>query len=193
MKRNRIIVLTGGIGSGKSLAARILSERFRVLSADEVSREIIERPEIRAEIKARLTDRFFGETGLDRKAFGRWVFSSEARTATLNEIMHPAVCEELLSRARATEGTVFVEIPLFFEAGGRFPCEEVWVISADRETRIARTMARDGLSREEIEARMNRQIAIENLSSAYTVIENNGSAEDLRRRLSAELARIGEQ
>lgn len=193
MKRNRVVVLTGGIGSGKSAAAKILAERYPVYSSDEISREVIARPEVREEISRRLTDRFFGPSGLDRRGFGHWVFADAERTAVLNEIMHRAIYDELLRRTRGAEGLVFAEIPLYFETGAAFPCDDVWVITADRETRIVRTMARDGLTREEVEDRMKRQTAIESVKTAYTEIRNNGTEQDLRRAIDRALERIEEK
>ncbi len=191
MKRNKVIVLTGGIGSGKSEAAKILSERYPVFSSDEISREVISRPEVQAEIASRLTDRFFGPDGLDRKGFGSWVFANPDRTRILNEIMHRAIYDELLRLTREREGLVFAEIPLYFETGANFPCDGVWVVTADRETRIRRTMVRDGLTRGEVEDRMKRQIQIEKVKTAYTEIENNGTSQDLRREIARALERTG--
>lgn len=191
MKQSKVIVLTGGIGSGKSAAAKILSERYPVYSSDEISREVISRPEVQKQIASRLTARYFGPDGLDRKGFGRWVFADSERTRILNEIMHRAIYDELLRLTKGEKGLVFAEIPLYFETGANFPCDEVWVVTADRERRIRRTMERDGLTRGEVEDRMKRQIQIENVKTAYTEIENNGTTQDLRRALARALENAG--
>ena len=179
-KESRIFVVTGGIGSGKSAVCRILAERFPGRSADEAARRVLESPAVEAQIRARLTDQFYRGKVLDRRAFGRWVFASEERTRVLDEIVHPAVYDELLDKARALGGIVFCEIPLYFETGATFPCAGVWVVAADPETRIRRVMARDGLTRREVEDRMSRQTSLKSAGTAYTVIENNGNERQLR-------------
>ena len=190
MKQSKRYVVTGGIGSGKSEVCAILAERFPVLSADEISREVIAAEPVRREICRRLTDLFYKDGRLDRRGFANWVFADPERTKTLDEIMHPAIYRALKERSEELGGIVFCEIPLYFETGADFPCDGVLVVTADRETRIRRVMERDGLTREEVEGRISRQTALKPDRIAYTVVENNGDREALGREIDRALHRL---
>ena len=199
----KVVGLTGGIASGKSFVAEILaSSGAVVIDADILARQVVEpgEPSYHAVVRR------FGEGilrpdgSLDRKALGRIVFSDGAARRELEEIIHPAV-EELAGRILVEErrrGTrvVFYVVPLLFEAGLESMMDEIWVVSVDEETEIARLMKRDGIDREESLRKIAAQMRMEEkVGRADVVIDNSGVPEETERAVGDEwkklLARLG--
>ena len=188
----RIIGLTGGIASGKSSVAALL-ERLGadVIDADQLAREVV-RPgeEALAQIAAAFgTGVLNGDGTLNRAALGEGVFAGPEARRTLERITHPAIrrrAEERLARLR--EGgrrTAFYVAPLLFEAGIVSRVHEVWVVYLDRETQLARLMARDGLSREAALARIESQMPMEEKRRlGRIVIDNSGSRDELEAQVT---------
>ncbi len=184
----RSIGVTGGIGSGKSAFVRRLGEHpgVRVVLADDVAKRIMAE---HAGVRRQLVERFGPETyddqgDLDRAHLAGRVFGDTEALAALNAIVHPAVREALLeemARARAEGVRVFVyEAALIFETGGDALLDRVVVVDAPVETRVARVMARDGVDREAVLARMRHQIAPDEARRrADLVVENDGSLDAL--------------
>ena len=195
--------VTGGIGSGKSALVRRLGEHagVRVVLADDVAKRLMaEHPGVRR----RLVETFGPETydaagALDRAHLAGRVFGDTEALAALNAIVHPAVREALLeeiARARADGARLFVyEAALIFETDGDAVLDRVAVVDAPVETRVARVMARDGVGREAVLARMRHQIdPAEARRRADLVVENDGDLDALHAaadRLAASLLAPG--
>ncbi len=186
--------LTGGIGSGKSAAAEILrSFGAQIIDADEIARDAV-RPGTfgsRA-LREEFGDAFFVGEELDRKALRAYAFSSRENTEKLDAIMRDLIRERMCERmAEATAGVTVCVVPLLFEAGWQTLFDEVWLICAFAETRIARVTERDGMTRENTLQIMNAQ-----MSDAYkkraadVVVNNNGTFAALNKALEAEYKRI---
>jgi dephospho-CoA kinase len=181
--------LTGGIGSGKSEVAQMLRGLGAlVIDADELAREAVApgTPGL-AQIAARWPS-VVHAGGLDRPALAGIVFDDPHERAALNAIVHPIV-RRLGSECEAAAGAdqiVIHEIPLLFEAGFSAFCDENVVVIAPLEERLSRLLARGGLSREDIEARMAAQIDPELARErADYALLNDGSLDDLRLRTEA--------
>lgn len=192
-----IIGLTGGIGSGKTEAGRILAGLGAVhVDADALSRALTA-PEGEAlpEIREAFGDSVFNVDGtLDRRALAAAVFESPDRRRALEAILHPRVQRKALAmidRAREDGAAAAVlDVPLLFETGMDALCDVTWVIEADPQERIRRIMARDGLTEAEIEARVKNQMSDEDRAARATkVVKNDGSVE----RLAAELSNLYHQ
>ena len=170
-----VIGLTGGIGCGKSEAAKFLSTLGAAhLDADAISHELTEAggaalPEIR---------RVFGEAAfnadgsLDRASLGKLVFGSDPARRALEGIIHPLVQREMLTRmdaaAKAGASVVILDVPLLFETGMDALCDETWTLYLPREKQVARVVTRDGLTREAAEARVDSQMAAEKRNALAT-------------------------
>lgn len=187
-----IIGLTGGIGSGKSETARHLVSLGVVhVDADAISRSLTAPGgEALEPIREVFGDGVFMADGtLDRRALGELVFNDVAARHALEGIIHPRVQRatmEAVDRARE-EGAdaVLLDVPLLFETGMDALCDVNWLITADREKRIERVMARDGLTREAVEARINSQMSDEEKAARATkVINNDQSVEKLKNELT---------
>ena len=183
-----IVVVTGGIGSGKSTVSRMFeSLGARVISADELAHEVLEpgHPAYVEVLKIFGRDSLSADGTIDRRKLGAVIFADPGKRKTLEAITHPHIRE--LSRRRFNEalasGSAFIvyECPLFFEAGlDCLPFRAVITVLADDAIRIARASKRLGLSPEETANRMKQQMPLqEKARRSHFVLENNSSLADL--------------
>ena len=184
--------LTGGTGSGKTTVCNYLKEMgFTVIDADVVARSLTE-PGM--PLLKKLADTFgsdiIAEDGtLIRKKLGEKVFGDKEKLKQLDDLFGPAmdeIFEKTLADARIQNpySKVFFDAPTLFESNREHLVDKIWVVAADRETRIKRIMERDGLSREEVEKRMQSQLPEEDkIRRADVVIYNNGTLLDLRNKV----------
>jgi len=161
----KLIGITGGIGSGKSYYARKrAAEGFPVYDSDAEAKRIVENnPEVREAIIALLGEGAFRNGKYQPKYVIGKVFDEQSGAPLLqrlNAIIHPAVLADLQEwkTAHRDAETLFVESAILFESGLNELCDEVICITAPEEVRIARVMARDGVSEAEVCARMARQM-----------------------------------
>lgn len=181
--------LSGGIGSGKSTAARLLEERGAVvIDLDVVAREVIEpgRPGFDA-VVTRFGQEVLGPDGrLDRPALARVVFGEPTARADLDAIVHPLVAEETRRRIAEApaDAVVVVDVPLLVEAAAR-GYDVVVIVEAPEDTRLHR-LARRGLSAEDARRRMAAQASdAERRAVADVVLDNSGSRADLEAQVGA--------
>ena len=196
-----IIGLTGSIGSGKSTAsARLAALGARVLDADEISRALT-RPGGQAlpAIRAAFGSDVFDESGaLNRRALAALVFADADKRRALNAIIHPLALEQMRVGAADILETdpralIVWDVPLLIEAGWDVFCDEVWLVRAALETRVARVIARDGCTREDALARVGAQMDdVKKARRADEVIENDGDKATLFARIDALYARAAE-
>ena len=188
----RFIGLTGPSGAGKGEVAKILSGMGSYhIDCDKIYHELLIPPSpCLDELKLNFGDKIFFENGeLDRKALAAIVFSDEGRTSklpVLNAITHKYVLDEVQKRAeKLKEYSVFtVDAPTLFESGFDRQCYVVISVLADKEIRIKRIIAREGLSREAAEARINAQ-PDDNFYSERSdyVLYNNGDLLSLEKEI----------
>lgn len=193
MKQNKIYVaVTGGIGSGKSTVIGMIRKMgYPVFSADEISRTIYADPRIQEKIKRHFPE-CISEMGIDRAKLSGIVFSDKDRLEMLNSITHPAIMENLfLEMEKSTSVLVFAEVPLLFEEGYERRFDQVIVVLRDRESRIASVQVRDGLSKEEVVARIKNQFDYEkNKIIAHTLIYNDGDLNALYQKVERAINEI---
>jgi len=171
------IGLTGGIGSGKSTVARI----FEVLSipvyyADEAARRLMnEHQELKNQIRELFGEAAYIDGQLNRAYIGGTVFSDAGKLARLNAIVHPKTREDAAAWMRKQHASYAIkEAALIFEAGLETGLDQVIGVTAPVELRIARVMKRDGVSREKVLERMNRQMdEKEKMKRCDFIIEND--------------------
>lgn len=145
-----IIGITGGIGSGKSTIARALAARgYAVYDCDKEAKRIIaENHDVRQQIIALLGPEAFSINPSLSEAeqsviyntsyVAQRVFAEPELLERLNQIVHPAVKEDILEKQPD-----FVESAILYEAGLDAICDKIFVVDAPEEIRIARTIARD--------------------------------------------------
>ena len=135
-----IIGITGGIGSGKSTIARALAARgFAVYDCDRDAKRIIaENKDVQQQIIALLGPEAFVNGVYNTSYVAQRVFAEPELLERLNQIVHPAVKENILEKQPD-----FVESAILYEAGLDAICDKIFVIEAPEDIRIARTIARD--------------------------------------------------
>jgi len=193
----RVFGLTGNIGSGKSAVAAMLREAgIPVLDADRISREVTAPGGRAYDAVVRAFGRGIVQQDgtIDRKSLGEIVFADASHRARLEAITHPAILDairEALSKlAREGNRAAVVEATLIHESGRKGLFEAVISVTCDLETQISRLTARDGMSREQAEARLRAQMDAERKAGASDyVIDNSGSLDETRRQVER-LARI---
>jgi len=184
------VAITGGIGSGKTEAARIFgSLGVKVLYADQLAAHLVDsQPEIRSRIRREFGERVLLPEGtLNRKVMAQLVFKDSRLKEKLDAIVHPPVLEaikheiEKFKRSGA-EALLMVEAALIFEARAGDLFDYVIVVDAPEEERIARIMKRDSMSRAEAVYRIRSQIPAESkVAKADFVVRNVGDRKSLER------------
>ncbi|MFM1788785.1 MAG: hypothetical protein RLZZ12_134 [Actinomycetota bacterium] len=181
------IALTGGIGSGKSLAGEIFQELGAVvIDSDQLARDVIERgTDGFDEVVAQFGDEILTGGDIDRAKLAEIVFKDESARQKLEAIIHPKVRElatKIASRV-PNEGVVVNQIPLLFETKGAGRFDLVISISSSLEIRRGRLIER-GLKSYEIDHRIGAQATDEDRASiANFVIENDGTVEELEKAI----------
>ena len=154
-----VIGLLGGIGSGKSTAARLFAEHgAEVIDADAICRELDRTPEIRDAIRERWGDAAFGPDGEpDRARLADVVFGRPEELAALNRMLHPGVVERTKQRLAACRerGGPFcvIDAPLLLESGLVDLCDVTVFVECDATVRAARLAESRGWSADEMERR----------------------------------------
>ena len=190
-----VVALTGGIGSGKSAAAKIFAELgIPVTDVDVISHELTAANQTLVnDIKANFgSDYITPEGALDRAAMRKLVFTDEVARAKLNTLLHPAIYDEALLQLQANQDHLIksapyqiLVVPLLFDSPRYLPhINRILVIDCDESTQIERVKQRSNLPESEIiniiKAQTSRK---KQLSLANEVIENNGSIEKLREKI----------
>lgn len=187
----KIIGLTGQSGAGKgTLASLFVNAGIPVVDADAVYHELLVPPSpCLEELTAEFTNVILTSDGtLDRPALAALVFEAteegRRRLARLNEITHRYVTERTLALldnyAAHGHTAAVIDAPLLIEAGLHKQCNRIVAVLADREVRIERLIARDGLNRERIAARLDAQPDISfYIKHADILVYNNGAVEEM--------------
>jgi len=183
--------LTGGLASGKSFIGRAFEELgAKVIRADELGHRAIasDGPAYGAVLEEFGSDILRVDLAIDRKKLARLVFPFPDRLLKLNELIHPHVFrmqDELTARyvAEDPRAIIVVEAAIMVETGSHARYEKLIVAVCPYEMQIARAMSRDGISREEAEARLARQLPLEEkVRFADFVIDTAGSKEETWRQ-----------
>ena len=178
MKQPIIIGITGGIGGGKStLSDRLSGRGYKIYNSDLRARLLQnEDIELVDAIKKLLGDDVYKNGELDRPAVAAIVFQNKALLQQLNQLVHPAVRADFKrwKEANNTEKLLFVESAIMFESGLALLMDKVVLMTASEEVRIARVVKRDGISPEQVRARMMHQLPEdEKIKRAHYVIHSD--------------------
>lgn len=153
--------LTGGIGSGKSTVAKVFELlNVPVYYADAASKRLYQtNKDLIDDMKKHFGQEIYKGDLLDRARLASIVFNNPQKLELLNRLVHPPTikdAEDWMQQQRAPY--VIKEAALLFESGSVSGLDYVIGVAAPQHLRIKRTMDRDGVSREEVLARMDRQI-----------------------------------
>lgn len=173
------IGVTGGIGSGKSVVSEIFHlHGFPLYNADlEAKRLNDSSPIIREQLIQQFGEDLYCKDTLDRKKLASIIFHDPEKLAIANSIIHPQLAIHFAEwcRQQDQQPVVVMDAALLIEAGFQQVVDKVIVISAPKELRTERVMQRDGLSRYDVEARMESQLPEdEKMQYAdYVIINDN--------------------
>ncbi len=186
--RTITVGVTGGIGSGKTEACKVFeSLGAKVYYADPIAKQLMNSNQgIRNRIQRAFgDDMYLPDATLDRKRLAKVIFADPGAQKTIEKIVHPPVLEylkqELIAAKRdGTVPVVMVEAAILFEAGAENLFDYTLMVEADTETRLARLLARDNISRADVLERMNAQLPTpEKTERADFVIQNTGDLPSL--------------
>ncbi|MBL8268660.1 dephospho-CoA kinase [Steroidobacter sp.] len=182
--RPLLVGLTGGIASGKSAVAELFSQiGAPVLDTDQIARDVVEpgTPTL-AKLVAEFGSDILDSSGrLDRARMRTRVFADPEQRKRLEAITHPAIREELASRAQRAEGPYQIHvIPLLVESGRADLYDRVLLVDTSEEEQLKRLMARDSANSELAQQILAAQASREDrLDAADDVIVNTGTLQDL--------------
>ncbi len=194
---DRIVVITGGIGCGKTQVARLFANKgIAVVDADEIAHAITAAHGLAiTPIRAAFGDEVIGSDGsLDRTKMRAKVFADATERARLEAILHPMIAEQAKAALAAAVGPYAIYVvPLWFEKANAQASTQDGTTRSDRptpfqviavdcseETQIARVMQRSQLSREAVKAIMATQVSrAERREKADRVIDNDGTLDAL--------------
>lgn len=184
----KIIGVTGGIGSGKSTVSRILRDLGAVIvDADYVARTVTSKgSKALEELTAYFGPEILDTNGeLNRRKLAELAFRDPVKKHALDTITHKFISDRLHETIQniKTSGkheVAVIDAPIPVERGFLDLADEVWTVTAERETRIRRVMERSSFSYEEAVQRVQSQMRDdEYLRIADEVIDNSGSIEEL--------------
>jgi len=175
------IGITGSIGAGKSTVAGIFKVLgVTVFDADATAKNILNSdPVLRDQVAATFGSETYKNGLLDRKYLATLVFNNPSQLAKLNALVHPATIAAADKWASGYTNRPYIikEAALLFEAGTNVGLDYIIGVTAPEELRIARVMARDQVSREEVLSRMQHQLDdTEKMKRCNFVIDNNEKA-----------------
>jgi len=182
-----VVGLTGGIGSGKTTFASLLAERgAQVIEADALGHDALKpgSPSWRSVVN-QFGEEILAPTSMeiDRQRLAEIVFSSRAKLAALNAIVHPVILQRIaddLERLRETDEIVVLDAALVLETGLDESVDVLVVVAAPERARERRLASRRGMSIEDTRARMAVQRGPEELlARADIVVDNSGRLDDL--------------
>lgn len=171
--------ITGGIGSGKSFVAKVFKTMFiPFYDADKEAKALMWRSEVirKGLIQAFGAEVYFEDGTLNRKWLSNQVFNNADQLELLNSIVHPVVIQDAVDWADAqTSPYSLKEAALLFESGSYKTLDYTILVIAPEDLRIERVMQRDGVTREEVMNRINKQMPEdEKIKLANFIIVNDG-------------------
>ena len=190
-KNPKVVGVTGGIGSGQSSVCQILSKLgCKVIDVDKKAKQIIskDRSLQKELIKSFGNEIFFKDGQLNRRLLASIAFQDEEKTQKLNRLVHPRMVSEVIEEmenARFSQKypLVVIDAALIYEISIEQMFDSIIVVFTSIKNRVDRVMKRDGLTKDEILARVRRQIPLEEKKKwAEYVVDNDGSLEDLEKQ-----------
>ena len=194
-----LVGLTGGMGSGKSLAAKFFAEQgAHIIDADQLSRELVRpgHPALKEIVDAFGEDILEPSGNLDREALAKIIFDDTENKSALEAILHPKVIvreqEKYLSiSASYPSAIVIVDTALLIESGNYKNVDKVIVVQSREEQQIQRILSRGFQSYDQAIARIKNQMSFEEKSKyADYILDNQSQAEDLRQKVQEIYAKL---
>jgi len=186
-----VIGLIGGIGAGKSSAARCFEQRGGVvIDADAIGHRALEQPDIITKVVERWGEGVRKVDGsLDRRAIGRLVFANQKERKALEELVFPLIQEKIKTEIKKALDKpdirfVVLDAAVLLEAGWNENVDRIVYVGAPRELRLARVSARSGWTERDLTSRETAQWPEEKKKAKSDVIlVNDGGIQELQERV----------
>ena len=186
------IGLTGGIASGKSTVLTYFKDKgIPYIDADIVAREVVEpgTEGLQAIVETFGSNVLHADGTLNREALGAIVFHNEEKRQLLNSCLKTHIRNrimELTSQYEQGNTPILIyDIPLLIEGEWYTMMDEVWLVYVNETTQIERLMSRNGYTREDVIARINSQMRLDDKRAyADIIVDNNGTPHDLTVQLN---------
>ena len=183
-----IIGLTGGIGSGKSLALSYFQKlKIDSIGADSTVKKVIDEDECAKNELIKLLGKEIIDSNeaVDRKIIRKKIFNDDILKAKVENIIHPIVQNKIMSFVGSSSSAyVVVEVPLIYETNSTKNYDRILVIDCSEHLQFERAMARDKSSRVQISNIIKSQCTrSERLSIASDVIRNTGTGDELKKKI----------
>lgn len=196
----KIVGITGGIASGKTMISDYLIDRgYPLLDADVIARQVLtEKQSLLTEIKDAFGTEVFDKQGqLLRRHLGEIIFADPKKRAQLNDIMQPAIRQLIEDKLRDLQQKsyplIFLTVPLLYEQHYESLCDAVIVVYVTPKTQQLRLQKRDQLSSSEAAQRIAAQMPLQlKADRADFVIDNNVGQDSSLQQLQMVLARLQE-
>lgn len=193
-----LVGLTGQTGAGKTTVSDLLAAHgLARINADTVTHTVIAKghPCLTALTAVFGKGILLDDGSMDRKAVARMIFGDAAVKAHYEAVIYPYITQAIIAEIDRLDAagvkTVILDAPTLFESGIARFCDEIISVTADADIRKARITARDGLTPEQAEQRMNAQYPEAFFRThSGTVIENNGDAAALEKAVIATVSRL---
>ncbi|MEO8514364.1 MAG: dephospho-CoA kinase [Ignavibacteria bacterium] len=184
------IGITGGIGSGKSLASMYFEKLgYKVIYADKIARELYRTNKLLLKKLVKVFGNgILDENGkLSRANSRKIIFKSKKNLSRVNSIVHPFVFSEMDRLVKKTKDRIILfEAAIMFESGSYKRMDYVVLIYANKETRVKRILKRDEVKRKDILNLMKLQIdEKEKAKRADFIIKNNSNTSELNKNIKA--------
>ena len=160
MKSKRLVVITGGIGSGKSVVSAILRIMgYPVYDCDSRAKNLMN---TNNDIKNDLISSFgvdcISEDGkINAQYISSIVFKDKTALLKINSIVHPRVKDDILLEYLNNQGVMFVETAILLQSNLLDIIDEVWLVDAPEKVRVKRVMLRNSMSADEVRRRIKSQ------------------------------------
>lgn len=176
----KLVVITGGIGSGKSVVSRLVSLMgFPAYDCDSMAKWLMNNDEqLKARLIALLGDGAYSSDGcLNRSYVAGRIFADDGLRLKMNGIVHPAVKNHLRTWiATSQKPLAFAETALPHESGLGSEAHAVWMVDAPVEVRVQRVMKRSAMTRQQVLERMAAQAGEFDLDEAIHIVNDNSQS-----------------
>lgn len=189
------IVLTGGIGTGKSTVCNILKlYGFSIIDADKIANYILQKE--KDSIIKLFGKKYIKDNSVDKKALAKLIFKNKDAKQKLENLMHPLIKKKIIEESLKLEKykvPYIIDIPLFFETKN-YPIKRVAVVYAPKELQIQRVVNRDKLSYEEAIDRIESQLSIEKKKEKATyLIDNSKDLKNLQKEIDKFVEKVKDE
>lgn len=186
LSNQKVIGLTGTIGSGKSTVAQWIAQSYPMVDCDQINAKLLEKGEDGYKQLVKLPWIVLDENqNIDKKKMAQAIFSDLEKKKRVESILHPLILkkvEEWVSNHK--EPLLFVEMPVLFEAHAESMFDSIWCICTSEEKAIDRLVHDRHFETEDAHRRIKNQwnVHLKKAKSNY-IVENDGTLEDLRKKV----------